>query len=413
MHLLVGQHPNKRSSKSRCGRASGQRANVTGHPALPGGLFCAFGNPLNDGTWQYEWVNGRQLARIYSVDTDASFVYNENGLRVQKTVNGVVTKYTLYGKNIVHMTQGSNELHFFYDAQNKPAVVVFNGTPYSYVKNLQGDIIAILDSNKNVVVSYVYDAWGRPISCSGTMANTLGKINPFRYRGYVYDEETGLYYLRSRYYSSVGCRFINADCCIVTRPNSIAGNLYTYCGNNAINRLDSTGKAWRLAILLLSTLLLTGCSLQTLASANDLDIATADPSTYNCYGNALGKQIVANPTGYVRGEPTRTTFERVKDDVGEDFVRELEAIDSPIADDETLVALRCGPMDYHFIRFDGNGWFNKSGTTKGVYISQEAVTSSIWYATYEYNGKTIVAKEYYYDDPEIIYFAVKEGWDEQ
>ena len=97
---------------------------MIGHPDLLGGLFCAIHNPLNDGTWQYEWVNGRQLARMYNVDMDASFIYNENGLRVQKTVNGVVTKYTLHGKNIVHMTQGSNELHFFYDAQNKPAVVV-------------------------------------------------------------------------------------------------------------------------------------------------------------------------------------------------------------------------------------------------------------------------------------------------
>ena len=100
------------------------------------------------------------------------------------------------------MTQGSNELHFFYDAQNKPAVVVYNDIPYSYIKNLQGDIVAILDSTGTHVVNYVYDAWGRPISCSGIMANTLGKINPFRYRGYVYDEETGLYYLRSRYYSN-------------------------------------------------------------------------------------------------------------------------------------------------------------------------------------------------------------------
>ena len=75
-----------------------------------------------------------------SIDTDAQFVYNENGLWIQKTVNGVVTKYTLHGKNIVHMTQGGNELHFFYDAQNRPAVVVYNGVPYAYVKSLQGDI---------------------------------------------------------------------------------------------------------------------------------------------------------------------------------------------------------------------------------------------------------------------------------
>ena len=70
---------------------------------------------------------------------------NENGLRVQKTVNGVATKYTLHGKNVVHMTSGTDELHFFYDAQNRPAVVVYNGTAYAYVKNLQGDIVAILD----------------------------------------------------------------------------------------------------------------------------------------------------------------------------------------------------------------------------------------------------------------------------
>ena len=137
---------------------------------------------------------------MQSANVDAKFVYNENGLRVQKTVNGVATKYTLHGKNIVHMTSGADELHIFYDAQNRPAVVVYNDVPYAYVKNLQGDVIAILDAAGNVVVSYVYDAWGAPIGKSGSMAETLGKVQPFRYRGYVFDEETGLYYLRSRYY---------------------------------------------------------------------------------------------------------------------------------------------------------------------------------------------------------------------
>ena len=83
---------------------------------MPGGLFCVIGNPLNDGKWTYTWENGRQLARMRSIDTDAQFVYNENGLRVKKTVNGVVTDYTLHGKNVVHMTKGNDELHFFYDA---------------------------------------------------------------------------------------------------------------------------------------------------------------------------------------------------------------------------------------------------------------------------------------------------------
>ena len=177
-----------------------------------GGLFCAIGNPLNDGTWTYTWQNGRQLKKMQKSGETVEFIYNENGLRVQKTATSTgVTKYTLHGKNIVHMTQGSNELHFFYDAQNKPAVVVYNGTPYSYAKNLQGDIVAILDSNGTAVVQYKYDAWGKQIGKTGSMASTLGTVQPFRYRGYVYDEETELYYLQSRFYAVSTSRFLTSD----------------------------------------------------------------------------------------------------------------------------------------------------------------------------------------------------------
>ena len=150
-----------------------------------------------------------------SIDKTVCFAYNENGLRVRKTVNGVITDYTLHGKNIVHLTQGDNELHFFYDASNKPAIVDFNGTKYAYVHNLQGDIVAILDSNGSKVVEYKYDAWERQIGCDVAAGNSnaaaLSTLNPFRYRGYVYDEETGLYYLRSRYYNPVLCRFNTVD----------------------------------------------------------------------------------------------------------------------------------------------------------------------------------------------------------
>ena len=176
-----------------------------------------------------------------SIDTDAQFVYNENGLWIQKTVNGVVTKYTLHGKNIVHMTQGGNELHFFYDAQNRPAVV-YNGVPYAYVKSLQGDIVALLNGAGNVVVSYAYDAWGAPIGKSGSMAERLGTLNPFRYRGYVFDEETGLYYLRSRYYNAERCRFVNGDKQIGCGKNIIEKNINAYCNNNPVNFVDYNGR---------------------------------------------------------------------------------------------------------------------------------------------------------------------------
>ena len=197
--------------------------------------YDAIGNPLNDGTWTYTWQNGRQLQKMQKAGVTAEFAYNADGLRVQKTVNGVATKYTLHGKNIVHMTSGADELHIFYDAQNRPAVVVYNGTAYAYVKSLQGDIVAILDENGNTTVSYGYDAWGAPLWCTGELAETLGKVQPFRYRGYVFDEETGLYYLRSRYYNPRWGRFVNADGAIIQK------NLFAYCSNGPIVGYDPSG----------------------------------------------------------------------------------------------------------------------------------------------------------------------------
>ena len=93
----------------------------------------------------------------------------------------------------------------------------------------------------NVVVSYVYDAWGKVYSVTGSMADTLGQINPIRYRSYYYDNETGFYYLNSRYYDPDVKRFINEDGLIDTR-GIITQNLYSYAGNNPIMFIDSNGQ---------------------------------------------------------------------------------------------------------------------------------------------------------------------------
>ena len=92
----------------------------------------------------------------------------------------------------------------------------------------------MLDNSGTLVVEYKYDPWGKGISISGSLATTLGKRNPFRYRGYIYDEETGLYYLRSRYYSAGTCRFILPD--VICK-----GNLYTYCYGKPLEHVDSSG----------------------------------------------------------------------------------------------------------------------------------------------------------------------------
>lgn len=203
--------------------------------------YDAIGNPLTYDGWTFTWKAGRMLASMVKTGTNAQFTYDHNGMRIRKVVNGVTTNYTLSGKNIVHMTQGSNDLHFFYDEQGKPAMIRFNSTDYFYVYNLQGDVVAMIDANGTQVVEYHYDAWGAPIAKTGNMAATLGTVNPFRYRGYVYDEETGLYYLRSRYYNPVWKRFMSADVILEKGSLLLGANALTYCYNSPVQAVDSNG----------------------------------------------------------------------------------------------------------------------------------------------------------------------------
>ncbi|MEA5015629.1 MAG: RHS repeat-associated core domain-containing protein [Candidatus Limiplasma sp.] len=207
------------------------------------------GNPLFYDGWTYAWKAGRMLHRMVRDGVDAQFTYDHTGLRVKKSVNGVDTLYTLNGKRITHMRKGPVQMHFFYDAQGRPAMVRYNDTDYAYLQNLQGDVTGIVDMTGAIVVEYRYDAWGKPVATIGSMAETLGYDNPFRYRGYVYDEETGLYYLRSRYYDPVWGRFVNADSMMGRVSRLCSHNLFAYCLNQPVTQADSSGKEPLLAIV--------------------------------------------------------------------------------------------------------------------------------------------------------------------
>ena len=110
---------------------------------------------------------------------------------------------------------------------------------YFYIRNAQSDIIEILDSDWTQVVSYTYDTWGKLISITGDKA--LGEKNPYRYRGYRYDTETGYYYLQSRYYNPEWGRFLNADGLVSTGQGFIGYNMFAYCLNSPVNRRDDNG----------------------------------------------------------------------------------------------------------------------------------------------------------------------------
>ena len=207
--------------------------------------YDQIGNPLNDGTWTYTWQQGRQLATMSSGNITWTYTYDANGMRTSRTSNGTTAyTYVYNGSQLSMMTCNGNVLYFAYDAAGRPMTVNYNGNTYYYVTNLQGDVLAILNELGQMMVNYTYDAWGRSLGTGGALANSLGLYNPLRYRGYVYDQETGLYYVSSRYYDPEIGRWINADGQLTTGSDLTGLNLFAYCGNNPVNRIDPTGEAW-------------------------------------------------------------------------------------------------------------------------------------------------------------------------
>ena len=203
------------------------------------------GNPLTyrDGM-SFEWENGRILKKINTSDKAIQMNYDSNGMRTQKSVDGVKTNYYYdSNNNLFALTKGSDTLFFYYDNSGEVMSVSCNGTMYYYIKDLQGDITEIVDKDGKAVAEYAYDAWGNMLTeDNGTL--TVGKLNPFRYRSYVYDEETGLYYLQSRYYDTLTGRFLNADVyCDTESGTPLSTNMFAYCENNAINNVDYSGNS--------------------------------------------------------------------------------------------------------------------------------------------------------------------------
>ena len=143
-------------------------------------------------------------------------------------------------------------IRYLYDDSGELYGMDYNGTGYfGFVKNLQGDIISIvpLDFNGDVQLNMEYDAWGKPIyaqassAAEGLLMAMLMAVTNVGYRGYFYDFDTGLYYLRSRYYDPETGRFINADDTAYLGYDSspLSMNLFAYCENNPVNYADICG----------------------------------------------------------------------------------------------------------------------------------------------------------------------------
>ena len=202
------------------------------------------------------WGEGRRLKRIVGTAGEVTFAYDSDGKRVKKTSGNTETKYYYNGSTLsglVRTTTGNTgttktTVQFVYDAEGKPFLLRLNGkTDYFYLYNGLGDVVGLIDSSNKVVVRYQYNSWGKVTSTHYTSGVSLATLNPFRYRKYVYDPETGLYCLGSRYYDPEVGRFVNADDpgVIFAKPQELYHkNLYVYCDNNPVVRRDLQGYFW-------------------------------------------------------------------------------------------------------------------------------------------------------------------------
>ena len=237
--------------------------------------------------WNYSWSKGklssisktsnaRALKPNLSPTKTYSFTYNALGQRVTSSYSnfwsndsivsvgtGEVVNYTKQYKydhagrlleEIVNSERYgvgsySETLRYLYDDSSIVGVQYTNGAninDYYFLRNLQGDVIAIYDTNGAKVVSYSYDAYGNCTIDSSTTNYDLAHANPIRYRGYYYDEDSKLYYLNARYYSPEFRRFISPDDTAYLDPENVNGlNLYCYCNNDPVNYCDPSGHSWK------------------------------------------------------------------------------------------------------------------------------------------------------------------------
>lgn len=194
----------------------------------------------------FSW-DGYQLKSISngggSSFSDLQYKYNADGLRTQKIIDGSLTEYILDEDRIVATKKGNNYVYFMYDDNGSPVGMNIGGTgentAYYFIKNLQGDIVKVIDYLGNIAATYTYDAWGNPVTQTGI--DSVLNNNIFRYRGYIYDKETGFYYLNSRYYDPNLGRFIGPDRQI--NSGILGANTFAYSENNPVNMSDHDGNA--------------------------------------------------------------------------------------------------------------------------------------------------------------------------
>ncbi|MDE6020433.1 MAG: RHS repeat-associated core domain-containing protein, partial [Ruminococcus sp.] len=357
--------------------------------------YDAIGNPTSYLGYTLAW-NGRQLSSLSGNGVTASYKYDADGLRSYKKVGNVETTYQYVGDKLMYEKRGTTEFYYYYNSLGQLAGIKYiqNGTEYMVyaICNMRGDVEDLYWGNGNLVCHYTYDSWGNIISVTDingneiTDTNHIGLMNPFRYRGYYYDSEIGMYYLQSRYYNPQVGRFLNADGYISTGQGVLDYNMFAYCGNSPVNRTDSTGHSWVAALLVASivgvcAVGLSGCSAKQSKPSNYVENKS---TKQNCYSYAFNLPQAANPGDYSVSKSNPDYMYKSKNaytpqEITGYIERDMKALNKSVrvvnspsdkADNEYIVAMKTSDIiipfinvaDYHFaVQLSDGTWADKPG----------------------------------------------------
>ena len=253
-------------------------------------IFYSFTNPGNprlfkDTEYKFE---GRRLVGIsedLGVDEQQTvdYTYNSNGLIIKKVLGywyaddrdseEYTTKYYYDGEKLITEIGPRNRLDFLYDENGiLYGLIKDSSRKYFYIRDFMSNILGLVDDSGNIVVKYKYDAYGNRISITDTSGCDLGNINPFRYKGYYYDDDVEMYYCKSRFYVPLWHRWLNSDSINYLEPKNITSlNLFTYCNNNPVMYVDPTGRFTILGLLISVGLSLAFEVLEDALDGNGMD----------------------------------------------------------------------------------------------------------------------------------------------
>ena len=189
--------------------------------------------------------------RLIGIGKDISYEYDGEGRRISKTVKGNKEEYKYEGERLVKIIKEGREIEVLYDIKGEIVGLKNEEGYYYYRKDALGNIERIIDSTGKTIVKYEYSVWGELIEEKEIENKKIVEDNPYKYKSYYYDKESGLYYLKSRYYSASLHRFISLDQTEYMEIGSITGlNLYVYCGNDPVNMTDPEGHFFVSALII-------------------------------------------------------------------------------------------------------------------------------------------------------------------